>query len=100
MPSAAGEEPAKYTGGIGSGWRPSAPPLHVDVLAVEVDHLAGPQAPDHVEELAAADVAIVLAQPVAVGVLLGRVAAGDDVEQQAAAAVELVRRRHLGRQGG
>jgi hypothetical protein len=55
------------------------------MLAGEVHGLAGPQAPDDVQELIRAGIAAVLVEEVAVGALLVALAAGDDVEQQPSA---------------
>ena len=73
--------------------------LDAQVLAGERHLLAGPEPAHDREELAAALVALVLVEEVAVGALLVRLAAGDDVEQQAAPAEVLEGRGHLGGQG-
>ena len=60
------------------------------VLAVEVGRFPRPDGAQRGEELVGALVAAVVVQPVAVAALLGRLAAGDDVEQQPAAGDLLV----------
>ncbi len=72
--------------------------LDAQVLAGEGHLLARPEPAHDREELAAALVAAVLVEEVAVGALLVGLAAGDDVEQEAAAGEVLEGRGHLGGQ--
>ena len=62
------------------------PVLDADVLAVEVDRLAGEQRAVDAEELVRDLVALVMRQEDAVALVLDRVAAGHDVDQQPALA--------------
>ena len=74
--------------------------FHLKVLAVAGDRFALPEPGHDVEELAGALVALRLVKEVAVGALLGGLAAGDHVEQQAALRLALEGRGHLGRERG
>ena len=78
---------------VGQPGQPRA--LHLQVLAVEVHRLAGPQPGHDAEELGAPFVPLLLAGEVAVSPLLGGLTAGHHVQQQAAAGVTLKRRGHL-----
>ena len=74
--------------------------FHPQVLAGMADGLTAPQPGHDVQELGAPLVALGLAEEVAVRLLLGGLAAGHDVEQQAPGGVALVRGRHLRGQRG
>ena len=68
--------------------------LDADVLAVEIDGLAGEQVAADVEELARHFVALVMRQENAVALVLDGIAAGDDVDQQPAVRDPVERRGH------
>ena len=57
--------------------------LDMDVLALDIDGLAGEQVAIDVEELAGDLVALVMAEEDAVALVLDGIAAGDDVDQEA-----------------
>lgn len=75
--------------------------FHVDVLAGEINRtVTGPQLADHVEELAASCVPLVLVEEVTERALLVVLPAGHDVEQQTTARLPLEGCGHLGGQRG
>jgi len=82
--------------GRGEGGGPGDP----EVFAGEGERLGGPGAAQDGEELVGAGVAGVVVVVVAEALLLDRVAAGDDVEQEPAAGDALVGGGHLRGQGG
>ena len=78
---------------VGPPGQPGA--LDPQVLAAVADGLAAPQPGHDVQELPAPGVPLLLVEEVAVGLLLGGLAAGHHVEQQQALRVALERGRHL-----
>ena len=68
--------------------------LDADVLALDIDGLAGEQVAVDVEELARHLVALVMAQEDAVALVLDGIAAGDDVDQQPPVRHPVERRGH------
>ena len=68
--------------------------LDADMLALDIDGLAGQQVAVDVEELARHLVALVMRQEDAVALVLDRVAAGDDVDQQPPVRHPVERRGH------
>ncbi len=68
--------------------------LDADVLALDIDGLAGKQVAIDVEELARHRVALVMGEEDAVALVLDGVAAGDDVDQQPSVRHPVQRRRH------
>ena len=71
--------------------------LDADVLAAEIDGLAGEQRGVNVEKFAGHLVAFVMIEKDAVAAVFGRVAAGDDIDQQPALRHAIERRRHARR---
>ena len=68
--------------------------LDADVLALDIDGLAGEQVAIDVEELARHRVALVMGEENAVALVLDGIAAGDDVDQQPAVRDPVERRGH------
>ena len=75
------------------------PILDADVLAGEIHRLAGKQRLVHVEEFVGDGIALVMRQEDAVALVLDRIAAGDDVDQQPAVGNPVEGRRHPRRDG-
>jgi len=68
--------------------------LDLDVLALDIDRLAGEQVAVDVEELTCHGVTLVMIEEDAVALVLDRIAAGDDVDQEPPVGDAIKRRRH------
>ncbi len=68
--------------------------LDLDMLAFDIDGLAGEQIAVDVEELARHRIALVVIEEDAVALVLDGIAAGDDVDQKPAIGDAIERRRH------